>query len=280
MVFLPDDALLVIFEFLLDSVSDNVDGWHTLIHVCQQWRNVVLSSPRRLNLRLLCTGGRSVREMLDIWPTLPIVIRDCGDIMLLDKEADNIIAALEHPGRVGEIRLIDIPGSLLEIFAVAMKESFPVLTALELRLDHEGPRPVLPDSFFGGSVPCLRVLDLTGLPFSAVRNLLLSTSELVYLCLWDMPISLNTSSPKDIATCLSAMTKLESIELGFCSSFHPYRTSRHALPSPIARIVLPALTHFWFQGDGRYLEGLMVHLDTPLLDGVTIIKPYGPSPIA
>ena len=272
MFLLPDDAFLVIFEFLLDSV-DNVDGWHTLIHVCQQWRNVILSSPRRLNLRILCTGGRPVREMLDIWPAFPITIQDYGDTILLDGEADNIIAALEHPGRVGEIRLVEIPSSLLEIFAAAMKEPFPMLTTLELQLDHGGPRSVLPDSFFG-AVPRLRVLDLTGLPFSAVRNLLLSTSELVYLCLWDMPISGNASEPKEIVTCLSAMTKLESIELGFCSSFYPYRASRHTLPPPLTRVLLPALTHFWFQGDSGYLGDLMAHLDTPLLDGVSIIKPY------
>lgn len=273
MVMLPDDALIVIFEFLLDSVPDDVDGWHTLIHVCQQWRNVVLSSPRRLNLRLLCTGSRSVREMLDIWPAFPIIIQECGDPTLLDEEEDNIIAALEHPGHVGEIRLTNITGSLLEIFAAVMKEPFPVLTTLELRLYHGRSRPVILDSLCGGSVPRLRVLDLTGLPFSAARNLLLSTSDLVYLCLWDIPTSQNPSEPEEIATCLSAMTKLESIELGFGSSFHPYRASRHSLPPPIPCILLPVLTLFWFQGNSVYLEDLMAHIDAPLLNGVTEIQP-------
>jgi hypothetical protein len=270
---LPDDVLLVIFEFLLGGVPDNVEGWHTLIHVCQQWRNIVLSSPRRLNLRLLCTRGRSAREMLDIWPALPIVLQDCGDPMLRDDDADNVFATLEHPDRVGEIRLTEIPSSSLEIFAGAMKEPFPALTTLELRLLHGGRPPVLPDSFFGGSVPRLRVLDLNGLPFSAVRDLLSSASHLVYLCLWDMPISGNAPEPKEIATCLSGMTKLESIELGFRSSFHPYRASRHT-PSPITRVLLPALTHFWFQGDSGYLVDLGAHLHAPLLDGVTVLKPY------
>jgi len=274
---LPDDVLLVIFEFVLGGVPDNVEGWHTLVHVCQQWRNVVLLSPRRLNLRLLCTRGRSVREMLDIWPALPIIIQESGDPILREDDANNVFAALEHPSRVGEIRLIEIPGSSLEIFAEALEEPFPVLTTLELRLERELRPPVLPDSFFGGSVPRLQVLDLTGLPFSAVRNLLLSTSDLVYLCLWDMPISGNASEPKEIATCLSAMTKLETIELGFRSSLRPYRASRHAL-LPITRILLPALTHFWFQGDSGYLVDLAAHLDTPLLDGVTVLKPYGGSP--
>jgi len=269
---LPDDALLVIFDFFLDDTPpDDVDGWHTLVHVCQRWRNIVLSSPRRLNLRLLCKDRRPVKEMLDIWPAFPIIIRGCGYPILLDDDADNIIAALEHPGRVCEIRLMEVPGSLLEILAEMTEESFPALETLELRLDNEWAPPVLPDSFFGGSIPRLRALDLTGLPFLAVRNLLSSASGLVYLCLWDMPIS-GYVSPKAIATCLSAMTKLESIELGFRSSVLHLNQASQVAP-PISRILLPVLTHFLFQGTNVYLEELMTCLDVPSLDDVTVIKP-------
>jgi hypothetical protein len=269
---LPDDALLVIFDFFLDDAPpDDVDGWHILVHVCQRWRNVVFSSPRRLNLRLLCTDRRPVKEMLEIWPAFPIIIRGCGYPVLLDDEADNINAALEHPGRVCEIRLVGIPGSLLEILAATTELSFPELDTLEIRLDNEWAPPVLPDSFFGGSVPRLRVLDLTGLPYLAVRKLLLSASGLVYLCLWDMPIS-GYVSPKAIATCLSAMTKLESIELGFRSSVLHLKQASQLAP-PITRVLLPVLTHFLFQGTTVYLEELMACLDVPSLDDVTVIKP-------
>jgi len=269
---LPDDALLVIFDFFLDvPPPDDVDGWHILVHVCQRWRNVVLSSPRRLNLRLLCTDRRPVKEMLDIWPAFPIIIRGRGYPVLLDDEADNIIAALEHPGRVREIRLVEVPGSLLEILAATTEVSFPALETLELRLDNEWAPPVLPDSFFGESVPRLRVLDLTGLPYLAVRNLLLSASGLVYLCLWDMPIS-GYVSPKAIATCLSSMTKLESIELGFRSSVVHLKQASQLAP-PITRVLLPVLAHFLFQGTNVYLEELMACLDVPSLDDVTVIKP-------
>jgi hypothetical protein len=75
---LPDDVLLEIFDSYLDDKDPNdiysADQWHTLVHMCQRWRSVVFASPRRLDLRLLCTGHRSVRSMLDIWPTLPIQI--------------------------------------------------------------------------------------------------------------------------------------------------------------------------------------------------------------
>jgi hypothetical protein len=62
---LPDDVLLEIFDFHLKRTED-MDAWHTLIHVCRKWRHLVLSSSRRLNLRIFCTDKRPVREMLDI----------------------------------------------------------------------------------------------------------------------------------------------------------------------------------------------------------------------
>ena len=67
---LPDNVLLEIFDFYLDvfqwihtptgerPVPRYEDLWHTLVHVCRRWRCVVFASPRRLNLRLLCTEKR------------------------------------------------------------------------------------------------------------------------------------------------------------------------------------------------------------------------------
>ena len=63
---LPGDVLLEIFNFYVVS-SYSIDIWHTLVHVCQRWRRyVVFASPRRLDMKLLCTEGRSVTKMLDI----------------------------------------------------------------------------------------------------------------------------------------------------------------------------------------------------------------------
>ena len=80
-----------------------------LAHVCRRWRSVVFQSPRRLNLRLLCTPKRAktpARNTLDIWLPLPLVIRDVDDIFYGELPgADNIIAALEHNDRVGQIEL-------------------------------------------------------------------------------------------------------------------------------------------------------------------------------
>ena len=66
----PDVALLKIFDCYVDQArgddgdSPEIEAWHTLVHVCRKWRSVVFGSPRRLNLRLLCTKRTPVREML------------------------------------------------------------------------------------------------------------------------------------------------------------------------------------------------------------------------
>jgi hypothetical protein len=76
---LPDEVLLEIFSFYM-AKSRSMEGWITLVHVCQRWRNVIFASPHHLNLRLLCEDRKPVRELLNIWPALPIVICDSEHI--------------------------------------------------------------------------------------------------------------------------------------------------------------------------------------------------------
>jgi hypothetical protein len=47
-------------------------------------------------------------------------------------------------------------------------------------------RDALPDSFRGGSAPCLEELKSQGIPFPALSNLLLSTANLGALFLMDI----------------------------------------------------------------------------------------------
>ena len=63
-----------------DGRRMEVEGWQLLVHVCRRWRNVVFGSPRRLNLQLRCTHETPVKDKLDVWPSLPLIIK--GDTIL------------------------------------------------------------------------------------------------------------------------------------------------------------------------------------------------------
>ena len=111
---LPEDALLAIFGFYLDGSDSKatsmmnlknryIESWHMLVHVCQKWQIVVFRSPHCLNLQLHCTPGTLAKRMLDVWPTLPIVMHRFG-LTTLWWGMHNIITALEHIDRIQFVR--------------------------------------------------------------------------------------------------------------------------------------------------------------------------------
>ena len=196
---LPDDVLLEIFGFYLGEDFFE-DGWHTLVHVCQRWRNLVFGSPRCLGLNLRCTQTRPVRKVLDIWPALPIVISSNGSPT---HGEDNITAALERHDRVCKIDHGGDLASLLSRSAAAIEKPFSALLSMGLQsIWHYKQVPALSDSFLGGFAPRLRSISLLFIPFPGIRKLLSSTSNLVRLNLWDIPDS-GHISPETVVTSLS-----------------------------------------------------------------------------
>ncbi len=129
---LTDDVLLIVFDFYLKDPC----RWKTLVHVCRRWRTIVFGSPHHLSLKLRCTHKTPTRDMLDVWPALPLLIR--GQIYE-KSDVDNIIAALERSDRVSEIRLYAYGRrkKLLEKVLAAMQEPFHDLTILALNLRGE-----------------------------------------------------------------------------------------------------------------------------------------------
>jgi hypothetical protein len=112
----PDDVLeILIFDFYVDDLQ----AWQSLVHVDRRWRRVVFGSPNRPNPRLVCTPktpvSKSVRDTLDVWPTLPLLIRAYH----LKEGLDEIIAALERSDRVRNIYLKHISSSDLETLLAA-----------------------------------------------------------------------------------------------------------------------------------------------------------------
>src|SRR5437588_8951824 len=101
---LPEEALLGIFAFYVCEDYYKY-RWETLVHVCRRWRSIVFSAPCRLNLQLVCTSGTPVKEMLDIWPGLPISVQIYGRSHELNH---NVLAALENHHRICEVHVNDV----------------------------------------------------------------------------------------------------------------------------------------------------------------------------
>ena len=266
---LPDDVLLEIsYFYMVEEYYDRKDrmkAWRTLVHVCRRWRSVVFGSPRRLDLRLVCST-RTPTDTLDIWPALPLEIEDYD---YETKGVDNIIALLERSEIVRRISQIELWDVHLEDISEAMEVPFPELTDLSLyHKDETEPVVPLSDLFLGGSAPRLLYLHLGLIPFPGLPKLLSSATHLTYLYLFNIPHS-GYISPEAMVACLSLLTNLDSLCFEFQSpQSRPDRESRR--PPPSTRTILPFLTGFSFKGDCEYLEDLMARIDAPRLNGMGI----------
>jgi len=109
---------------------------------------------------------------------------------------------------------------------------------------------------------------LEGVPFPGLPKLLLSAADLVNLSVLKISHS-GYFSPEAMVRCLSTLTRLERLTLGFNSPLsRPVRESRRL--HPLTRSALPALTYFRFKGVSEYLEDLVARIDAPLLDRLDI----------
>ena len=246
--------------------------WRRLIHVCRRWRYIIFASPLRLDLQLLCTHGTPVRKNLGYWPPIPLIIdyytdwdADEGTSLVPTYDEDDIMAALEHPDRVRYVG-ISVTSSLLGKMAAAIREPFLMLTHLWLSLK-DGNVPVLPETFFGGSTPLLRVAHFEGIPFPSFPTFLLSAIDLVELQLLNIPDT-GYISPEAMVAGLTALARLKILFIGFQS---PTSSPNQRCRPPPTRVVFPSLFTFTFRGTMKYLENLLIQFDTPLLKNLTIV---------
>lgn len=214
-----------------------------------------------------------MRELLDTWPPLPIIIK-CWLYSTSTSEypIPGAITALKHRDRVRQIQLSHVTRPLLDILETAMQEPYPVLTTLELWSD-DVIAPVLPDTFLGGSAPCLQRISLEGIAFPALPKLLIFTANLVSLLLDKIPPdTVGYMSPQVMATSLSRLTWLKFLRLDFLPPGLPPigAPDIHQNTRQKTRVVLPSLTWLEFQGVNEYLEDFVSRIEAPLLDSINI----------
>jgi len=270
---LPDYALLEIFHFYKDNKDfsnrttfTEVWKWETLTQVCRQWRRVVFGSPRRLDLRLVCTRTTPTSRLLDIWPPFPIIVSLPFLVQEVDENGvENLIAALKCRDRISEICIYNIRGPVLEKLVTVLHESLPVLTDFALTSIDESV-PVLPETFLGGFAPHLQSFGLTGIPFPSFPKFILSFTHIVDLWLLEIPSS-GYISPEVMATCLAALPSLGILSIGFRS---PSSRPLQLTPPHLTRAALPALYGLEFSGVSEYLEDFVARIDTPRLTRLDI----------
>ena len=274
---LPDDVLILVFRFdqvvyleglkYHDRLHNPSWKWHRLVHVCRRWRSVIFASPNSLDVRLIC-GPHTSMERMDIWPPLPVIIRN---VMFVPMPEDHgFDAAIVHHNRVHEIELF-ITGPEWQRLAVALQEHFSALIHLNLLfvyIDSRHPTPVLPDRLLGGSAPRLQSLKLHTISFPTLPKFLLSATHLVRLDLLAIPHS-GYMSPEALVAGLAVSPNLKLLRIIFDSPRGlPNREIRH--PPPPTRTVLPSLTHFELKGVSEWLEDVLGRIDAPLLDSLYI----------
>jgi hypothetical protein len=276
--FIPDNVLLEIFYFcrkiqdLYGCQFYPIWDWHTLARVCSKWRRIIFSSPRRLDLQLLCTYGTPVRRNLGHWPPFPLIIDYSNSWGADDRknltpsDEDNIVTALEASDRVQYVGT-SVTSSLSGKMATEIRKPFPELTHLSLSSINEN-LSALPDGFLGRSAPALRVAHLEGIPLPAFPTLLSSAHDLVDLRLLNIPPGSHIT-PEVMATCLAPLTGLRTLLIGFKSPTFSRKT-RCQHPIWRTRTCLPSLTTFGFHGVVEYLEDLVSRIDTPQLGYIRI----------
>jgi hypothetical protein len=204
---LPNDVLLDIFSCHRQAVYGPWK-WHRLAQVCRRWRSVVFAYPRYLDLRIVLTYNKSIRNAPKFWPVLPVIIwyphpPTASHPILTSSDQDNISDILKDPARICEIDL-DITRKQLANYA-SLENPFPALDH-RLRSQDSFPHPiVLPIYFLNHPAPQLRVLHLkrTILP---MLPRLLSSKNLVSLRLEKMAY---LPAAEDLTMALSTATQLK-----------------------------------------------------------------------
>ena len=271
---LPEDTLLEIFDFYrLDAMVTFVRRpwkWHRLAHVCRKWRHVLSLSPRRLDLQVLCKYGAPIESILGSWPTLPLVVRHTGIGFWSKHESlpDNVILSLRRPHRLCEIDVV-LPRSLIEPIVEAIQEPLQRIECIRVTIeDGTGPPMLVREAFLGGSAPHLREIKLDGISFCfpTIRQVLLSTSNLVELHLANIPDDFYIS-PDELVTGLSTLVQLKRLTVGFHS---PAPLPSSSMTRLFERITLPSLASLNFRGESEYLEEFVDRIDLPALGTIII----------
>jgi len=246
-----------------ERIWNSNKGWFKLVHVCRKWRQVVLTSPARLHLRLLFTEHRPVCgraiAVKNLGP-LPRII-DIGSRYddWTSTTLYRVMAALQYPDRVCRIA-ISLPeptSKYKKKLLAAMDRPFLALESLELNC--KGARDLnfqLP--FLSAQTPHLRRLKYTGYTSTLLSHILSHTTSIVDLTLsLDRVFFYPSASGTHVLSHLQDMPFLRRLELEMW--YHNIE------PSKTKDVLLSKLRSFCFKGHFTQLEALTAGIKAPSL---------------
>ena len=230
------------------------------------WRNLILASPSRLNLHLLCTYGVPVADMLAHSPPLPLIIYyQDGRSEINAQDKSGIMLALSHRDRVRRISFW-MPTRNLRKFIMAMNGQYPILEHLKIEYLTRQPQSLaFPLTFQAPKLSRLASGLPAFLPLTAV-----TTAGLVTLKLVNIPSS-PYFPPSHILSRLSVMHQLEMLVIQFSYPFSNPDLERQSSHTPnMTKVTLTNLRSFVYLGTSAYLEGLVYWISAPSLSVLKI----------
>ncbi|KAN0141532.1 hypothetical protein V8E53_000777 [Lactarius tabidus] len=272
---LNDGVLLNVFEcYRRYNTTDESDlgwgierWWYKPIQVCREWRHLVLTSPVRLDLHLVCTYGIPVEAMISHSPPLPVIIYYPGipsEISAADKEG--ALFALQQRERVRRIH-VEAPSAILSNIFKAIDGEFPILERLVLRLQKESRTgSVLPEKL---RAPLLHHLTLSNIALPTGSQLLRHAENLITLALLNVPDTAEFH-PEHLVAQLSAMSVLETATIHFHTAIPNRKVKQRLLSAQVTRVTLPRLKLLVLRGGSAYLEGVLFRLSAPLLSTLSV----------
>ena len=240
--------------------------WYKPAQVCQRWRHLILASPVRLGLHLICTYGTPVADMLAHSPPFPLIINYLDNVLEAStKDEEGILVALQHYDRVRRIGLSMQAPNLLKVVEV-MDRQFPVLERLFIWPRTEDDGLVIPSTF---QAPRLGMILLSHAHLHLQSPLLGATANLTFLMLLNVPLSAYFQ-PSYLVAQLSSMPHLERLSIGFKSPIPTRDIERQPLHTLIQPHVTLSLRILYFRGVSAYLEQLLAQINSPLLEVLQI----------
>ncbi|KAI0258336.1 hypothetical protein BC834DRAFT_975249 [Gloeopeniophorella convolvens] len=265
---LPDNVLLEVFDLCRLMNPESGRNWYQVVpaHVCHRWRQIIIASPRRLELLLRWFAGSPITDVLRLSPpSIPVRMWYKDDDegprgRDWDSQAEaNFLLLLEYLPRVREVSFYSTSPEIIGMLLSKMTEPAPMMDLLYIESGYTCV--TIPNTFLGGDAPSLDFLELSGaLPTLPLAS---NTITLIFTMKGYIP---ELTWLEDLLEAVCSMHRLKHLDLILGDTdFSPLRDKQLK--------TLQGLTAFELTGTLAQLEAITSRIDAPNLDGLVVKAP-------